>query len=120
MRRNKGYGFLVLILLIIIAIVIGTVAWQGILHSSRVEKIVTVERIWIKGAGDNVQKYLFSDTEGTVYQITDEIGLMVFDASNRWARTHEGKTYRIIFYGWRNQLFSWYQNAIEIEEIDNP
>lgn len=88
-------------------------------YASSFTVVLTVKEKWIKQASwsDSGQKYLFSDTKGNVYEITDQILLLRFDASNRWAILDEGKTYRITFYGWRVPFFSWYPNAIDIVEV---
>jgi len=114
---TKANGFLAFLILIIslIVIVIGISATNY--YHSRFTREVTVERIWIKRSGSSTDKYLFSDTNGNVYEITDSTLLWLFDASDRWTKIEEGKTYRIEFIGWRSHFWSWYPNAIKIEEI---
>ena len=110
---------LVLVILGLIAIVGLYPIYAIYYYQSAITKIVTVKEKWIKAApGSNTMMYLFSDTEGNVYAVADELLLWKWDASDRWAKLEEGKTYRITFYGWRIHILSWYPNAIEIEEIE--
>jgi len=112
LRRKEAIVGISAIVLLILAVAGFALAW----FASEEEKIVTVKEKWVKYHGNDA-KYLFSDTEGNVYCITDNIFLWRWDASNRYAKLEEGKTYKIKFYGWRIPILSQYQNAIEIEEI---
>ena len=113
--KNKGINWLVGIILIIGILIAVFVIYVGLLYASRTVKIVTVRDKWIKQySGDGI--YLFSDMNGSVYSIQDEIVFGKWEASDRWARLEVGCTYRITLYGWRIHFFSFYQNALVIEE----
>lgn len=101
--------------LVIAGLIMAVPIWIVAVHASAITLTVTVKEKWVKGAEQ--QLYLFSDTDGNVYAIADAWELWNFDASNRWARLEEGKTYLITFYKWRIPILSWYQTAIYIEEI---
>lgn len=110
-------GWLIGILLISLVITGSAIGWISLYKSTREVKTIRVQRMWIKQYGKG-SKYLFSDENGNVYSIEDSLELWIFDASDRWASMQEGKTYRVTLYGWRWHFFSWYKNAIEIEEIE--
>jgi len=116
--RIEDLKFVLVILGLII--VVGSYPIYAICYyQSATTKMVTVKEKWIKAApGSDTMTYLFSDTEGNVYAVADELLLWKWDASDRWAKLEEGKSYRITFYGWRIHILSWYPNAIEIEEIE--
>ena len=80
------------------------------------EYIVAVQEKWIKGQGEDGQKYLFSDMTGNVYSIEDSYWKWTFDASDRYANLKENHTYHIKTFGRRSHWFSNYPNAIEIKE----
>jgi len=107
----------VVFFLLIALAVGGSIMYLVMFYQSATVRTVTIKEKWVKASGSDKQIYLFSDTDGNVYCIVDELLLWRFDASDRWAKLEVGKTYRITFYGWRIQFFSWYPNAIEIEEI---
>ena len=77
---------------------------------------VTVHEKWIKSQGEGGQKYLFSDQSGNVFSIEDSYWKWTFDASDRFAKIQENKTYDIKTYGRRSHWFSNYPNAISITE----
>ena len=108
-----GIILITLVSTLIVAIIGGIVIYK----STRREVTLTIDKMWAKSVGDEGQKYLFSDTEGNVYEISDEWRLLLWDASNRWAKMREGKTYRVILYGRRWYWLSWYPNAVEFEEV---
>ena len=114
LNKKEALAGISAVVLSILAIAIFAHVW----FASEEEKIITVKEKWVKYHGSDA-KYLFSDTEGNVYCITDEILLGKWDASNRYAKLEEGKTYKVKLYGWRIPIFSFYQNAVEIEEINN-
>jgi hypothetical protein len=103
-------------IIIVIIVVVATSLWFAYLVS-RDKTTITVDRMWIKSVGEGSQKYLVSDTDGVVYEITDSLPLLQFDASNRWAKINVGKTYEIVTYGWRNYFLSWYKNIVKFTEI---
>ncbi|MCK9568448.1 hypothetical protein M0R72_05870 [Candidatus Pacearchaeota archaeon] len=88
-----------------------------LLIGSDAEYTITVNEKWIKGNGDEGQKYLMSDMEGNVYSVEDSWWKWAFDASNRFAIIKPGHTYHISTFGRRSPFFSNYPNAIEIQEV---
>lgn len=87
-----------------------------IFYGSEEEINVTVKEKWVKNYSDS-SIYLFSDTDGNVYEITDSLFLWKWEASNRYAFIEINKTYQITTYGWRIPFLSSYPNAIYIEEV---
>ena len=101
---------------LIVLLILGPTIFGVLYFASRTEKIVTVKEKWIKESGGSM-KYLFSDQDGNVYSIEDAWVFLKFEASDRWAKLDVGKTYKLTLYGWRIYFFSWYQNAVWIEEV---
>lgn len=114
MTMENKYIFLG-ISVIILGIVVFVVAYR----ISETVKTVIIDEKWVKSVGDG-QIYLFSDTEGNVYKVTDDYMFWRFDSANFWAKLEEGHAYRITFYGWRIPFLSEYQNALFMEEIILP
>ncbi len=104
----------VLVLILITGAAIGQSAYC--LVGTDAEYTITVNEKWIKGQGENGQKYLMSDINGNVYSIEDSYWKWIFDASNRYAMIVPGHTYHIVTFGRRSPFFSNYPNAIEIHE----
>ncbi len=78
-------------------------------------KIITIAEK-VAAHGDS-GKYLIIDTNESVYQVTDSLFLTKFDASDRYAAIHIGKTYQVVIGGYRNHFFSWYPNILSIKEV---
>jgi len=105
------------VLLSVIAILSYTVGSQiYLIAGTDADYTITVHEKWIKGQGENGQKYLFSDQNGNVFSIEDSYWKWTFDASDRFANIQENKTYDIKTFGRRSHWFSNYPNAIEITE----
>lgn len=105
--------------LLLIILILGSITMYCILwKESKVSTIIKVQEKWIKASGSDQQSYLFSDADNNVYQITDEPIYFIWDASDRWAKIQEGKTYMITTIGWRIRFLSWYPNAIRIRSTE--
>lgn len=103
---------------LVIVLIIGAAVGQSVccLVGTDAEYTITIKEKWIKGQGENGQKYLMSDMEGNVYSIEDSWWKWIFDASNRYAVIEVGHTYHINTFGRRSPFFSNYPNAIDIRE----
>lgn len=115
MDSDAKWGIAIFGALIAVGIAVFTIAYR----CSGVTKIVIIKEKWIKSVGDSAQIYLFSDTNGEVYKITDDWMFRRFDSANAWTKLTGGHAYTITFYGWRIPFLSEYQNAIFIEEIED-
>jgi len=105
----------IIVVIIVLVVALPSIGWVVFWKSTKTTKSVTVQEKWVKPHGDST-KYLFSDTDNNVYCICDDVLLLIWDASDRWARLVTGKTYEITFYGIRNHFLSWYPNAVVITE----
>lgn len=89
--------------------------WIG----SRRDLTITVQEKWIKSKpGDETQIYMVADTNGNVYQLTDDWFNWRFDSSDRYAKLMPGHNYTVSVFGWRNHYQSWYPNMVFIDEIN--
>jgi hypothetical protein len=104
---------------VLLVLTIGSLAGSSVylLYDSDAEYTITINEKWIKGQGDEGQKYLMSDLQGNVFSIEDSWWKWTFDASNRYAEIKQNHTYLIKTFGRRSPFFSNYPNAIEIREI---
>ena len=98
----------------IILLVIGF-GYSAVLHDTEQERTITINEKWTKYKNED-QKYLVSDTNGNVYQITDSLWYWTFDASNRYAKITPSQTYNVTLIGWRIPFISFYQNIIHIQD----
>jgi hypothetical protein len=109
-------GFIVVMVIVTIAMI-----WCGVLIAGAVfslyvteDRVVTIQEKL--GAHGEKGQYLIIDTEGNVYSVEDNYLLLSFDASNRYAKMHEGGMYSVHTHGIRYPLLSWYPNIMEIQQ----
>ena len=69
-----------------------------------------------KERGSDNRPYLVFTSDERVYSIEDSFWLWKFDASDRYARIHAGRSYRCTTAGWRIRFLSAYENLIECAE----
>lgn len=74
------------------------------------------------GNRNTSSKYLvFADDENgnpLVFENTDCFIRLKFNSSNMQGKLKEGHTYKITAIGYRVPFFSWYQNIVKIEEVE--
>lgn len=98
-----------------IVLVIGLlVGYPMLLYSTEEKQTITISEKWVKYQ-DETQKYHVSDENGNVYEVTDELLYLTFDASNRYANLKEGNTYTVTTVGWRIPILSMYKNIVAID-----
>lgn len=108
--------FVILTTLLVLAFAITMVVVR---YGNEQEYTCTVKDSWIKGTGDDGQKYLFSCEENDiVFENTDQIFLGKFNSSDFYAMMEVGTTYQITTRGRRIPILSRYQNLIEMEEVE--
>ena len=81
---------------------------------------VTVTNKGIKNDLKDGKYLIFSKDEAgemQVLEITDSVLRFRFDSSDLYGKIEIGKTYRFTVCGSRVQIFSWYPNIYEFEEI---
>ena len=104
-----------------VGILLVAIVGCGVHYASKQQQEITVDKMWTKyhksSGQDATEKYLVSDTDGSVYCIQDDLFFFKFDASDRWARLDVGHTYLVTTVGWRITYGSQYPNIIEIEEV---
>ena len=71
---------------------------------------------------NNDSRYLIYTTmedtgETLVLENTDNLLRLKFNSSDLYAELEEGKTYDVTVVGIRVGIFSWYENILEVEEI---
>jgi hypothetical protein len=107
-----------LVIVVAMSILCGILA-AGAIYSiifTDTHTIVVQEKL---GAHGTEGQYLIIDTDDNVYSVEDNYLLGLFDASNRYARLHEGKTVEIQTRGIRFPLLSWYPNIVNSTELQS-
>lgn len=114
LRHPFQYPFLFLLTLtLLIFAVISGVELIGAVTVS--EATITVEeRVGAHGGGG---AYLILTEGGEVFTVEDNLFLLKFDASDRYAALKEGGRYHVTCTGWRVQPLSWYRNIVAAEEV---
>jgi hypothetical protein len=102
----------VLILIALIATVGLQFAWY---YPSEEHVNVTVKEKWIKYNGDTAY-YLFSDTNGNVYKMSDDWWYLKFNSSDQYQLIQPGMKVNMVTCGWRTNWLSEYPNVISINE----
>lgn len=112
MRPTKETVFGLIILAVLICwVVLYPIAWS-MSGSYRTITVNEKERVY---QNRDSSKYLVFTDQG-VFEVTDSLLWMSFDASDRYAELKPGHTYRIYEKGWRSGILSMYPNILEIEE----
>jgi hypothetical protein len=102
---------IIAVALVLIAIIFDCIRVYG----TQEEVTFTVSEKSVKKY-DNDDKYLVFTEEGEVFQVTDELLLLHFNASDLYGQLKDGGTYTVVVCSWRIPLFSKYRNIIEIKE----
>jgi hypothetical protein len=113
--RKLGIGAGVVIVLgIILAVVAGAVAlfWQ-MEYGSQTNVTFTVKTLDDQSTGSSGHKYLVFTTDGRVFENSDAWLHGKTDSSNVQAMFNAGSTYTCPVYGYRNTLFSSYQDILD-------
>jgi len=105
------------IVIVMVVIIPGIVTY--FYYQEENELTITVKEKWIKRSDDSGDRYMVSDTNGNVYEITDLFFAWRWNSSDLYAYIDEGETYHIRTYGWRVPLFSWYPNIVEAHKVYN-
>ena len=77
-------------------------------------KKVIIDEKWVKYQGDNA-KYLVSDKEGEVFQITDNIIATRWNSSDLYAKLKSGMNCELKLQGWRLPFLSDYRNILSAD-----
>jgi len=118
MRSEIGAALIVLgIFLFALLIIVAAVAlpiWQywGTEHDVN----VTVKEKWVKYQGGDA-KYLVSDTNGNIYEITDSLWKWKWNSSDQYAEMQTGQNYTIGLFGKRVPFFSAYPDVITVKPV---
>ncbi len=109
---REPFLFLLTVLLLTFGVIV-TVGAAGSLIIS--EATITVEeRVGAHGA-DGI--YLILTEDGEAFTVEDNLFLLKFDASDRYAALKEGGRYHVTCTGWRFQPFSWYRNIVDATPV---
>ena len=105
--------------MVIVFAIVAIATTTIVLDAAKQTHEITIDKMWTKASSnsDNAQIYLVSDADANVYCVKDTMLFWKFDASDRWAKLDEGKTYAVTTVGWRVRFASMYPNIIEIEEV---
>ena len=90
---------------------------------SFIERAITEEQVTITVTDKDVKRYKDSDkyliySESGTFEITDSVAYWRWDSSDLYGRIEKGKTYTATVYGWRIPFISYYQNIVEVNEIN--
>ena len=101
-----------------VLILVASVCTMAAMDATKQTQEITIDKMWTKSSpsDDKAQIYLVSDVDSNVYCVKDTMVFWKFDASDRWAKLDEGKTYSVTTVGWRVRFASMYPNIIEIED----
>jgi hypothetical protein len=120
-RRSSVRGSVGVIALAVVGIVIFVaIAFGCSAARSSTETTINAATIDSKdrvcdGGQDGACKYLVFTDKGT-FEVTD-ILFQRTNSSDVYGRIKEGKTYNLRVIGWRNGVFSSYQNILEATEV---
>ena len=105
---------------VVAVLIIISYGLSSISYEDRKDVVITVKKVWPAGYGAG-SRYLFSDTNGTVYSIQDSTLKGIYNSAERYGMLEEGKTYRVEIFGKRvsNSFSEQYPNVIRIEEVGN-
>lgn len=117
---NFGCFGPVLIVLLLIAVFLGS-CYRGINKvGQRRTEIVTVTEKTVKRTNDEDKYIIFAkdkDGEINTYEVTDSWVAGRFNSSDVYGSIEVGKTYKFNVGGSRVPLFSWYPNIYGFEEV---
>jgi hypothetical protein len=121
-RRGLSYNGLKLIIgLVFVVIIVGIIGLTVATSFNDHKFTITVtdkERV----NSDDSSKYLiFGDSkteEGLVFENTDALLRGKFNSSNIYSKLKVGNTYEITVVGYRVPFLSWYENIIDIQEVN--
>ncbi len=116
--EDSNSGWIIAIIIIVVVINLAKCSYQ---NSYKREVVATVTDKAVK-VDKNESKYLIftenNDGEIEVYEITDTVVHDRFNSSDVYAGIKIGKTYKFTIVGERNELFSWYPNILDYEEVE--
>lgn len=123
MKRNvlERVTYKIVVLVTMVAIAVAIIGPVYAIESNINEYIVTIDEKQVKRNGDDDNYILFTtldNGETRVFKNTDDIFKFKFNSSDIQAELKEGKTYKIKTCGYRINCISWYENIIDIKEVD--
>lgn len=112
--------FLNKIIIYVLIGLIGVILTAAYSLSTHFTKEITVEKTYtgVKGSGGKYSsiesQYMVIDTKGHIYEVTNSLWYMQWDASEEWAKLEKGKTYNVSGFGKRLGIMGMYPHIVRV------
>lgn len=112
-EHRMGFGCLGILLLALLCIGIAAPLFWNYEYGTEHMVTLTVGSKDDQASGSNGHNYLiFDEVHGVVYEDTDAWFHGKLNSSDLYLKLKVGRTYRCDVYGWRNHVFSSYQDLL--------
>lgn len=109
-------GYIIFLILVIVLTLVGRIVYA--LLTPFTKEITIKEKFIKRGTGrSGYDIYHLVDSNDNIYQIRDVWFKGEFDTADDYVKIKEGKTYKVVGYGSRVRMLSWYPILYKFTEV---